>query len=212
MEFLLLAVLAADPNAVEVFKDKGDLFVRAGTNRGLKVGTELTVLGDRIGDTEEYRTGGKAIVLEVWETLARISPDEEARKLKEIKFAKVKGAAPLVAPRAEPAPKSRPAAAPKAEAEAEPAPTGPTLKGHASFIGIGPAKRLTIHNDTDTLWTHCDLRLPNNKHYVLDVLRPRDHDSISYPRFSQDGTELDRPLDWILVKCDQGQVRLNFSL
>jgi hypothetical protein len=203
MKFLLLALLAADPQAVEVFKDKGDLFVRAGTNRGLKVGTELVILGDRIGDSDEHRAGGTAIVLEVWATLARISPDEEARKLKDIKLARISGAA---APA--PAPVAKAAPPPKAE----PAPAGNALKGRASFIGIGPAKRITISNDGSTLWTKCDLRLPNNKHYVLDVLRPGDHESIVYPRFKQDGTELDRPLDWILVKCEEGQSRFSFSM
>src|SRR4051812_27819046 len=93
MKLLLLALLAADPKLVEVFKDKGDTFIRAGTNKGLKVGSEVVIVGDKIGDTDEYRTGGKATVLEVWETLARISPDEDAKKLKEIKFVKLAGAA-----------------------------------------------------------------------------------------------------------------------
>src|SRR3954469_23934771 len=78
MKLLLLALLAADPRTVAAFQDKGDYFIRAGTNAGLKVGSEVLVLGDQIGDTGEYRTAGKAHVLEVWETLARISPDEDA--------------------------------------------------------------------------------------------------------------------------------------
>ena len=196
MKFLLLALLAADPTTVEVFKDKGDLFVRAGTNRGIQVGTELVILGDRIGDTDEYRAGGKATVLEVWETVARISPDEEARKLKDVKLARVKSAAPVAAP----------------AAVADPPNAGNTLKGHASFIGLGPAKRITVHNDSALRWTRCELRLPNNRHFMLSQLRAGDHEAIVYPRFNQDGTELDRPLDWILVKCDEGQSRFNFSM
>lgn len=205
MKFLLLALLAADPSTVEVFKDKGDLFVRAGTNRGLKVGTQLVILGEKIGDTEEYRTGGKAIILEVWETVARISPDEEARKLKEIKLARIPVAAPAPAA-AESVAKGEPA--PKADA----APAANTLKGRASFIGVGPAKRITLYNDSSSYWTRCELRLPNNKHFLLPNLRPGDQESILYPRFKQDGAEVDRPLDWILVKCDEGQARFSFSM
>src|SRR5258706_16080406 len=42
---VIAALLAADP-AWEVFIDQGDTFVRAGTKQGLKVGVELTLLGD----------------------------------------------------------------------------------------------------------------------------------------------------------------------
>jgi hypothetical protein len=203
MKYLLLALLAADPRVVEVFKDKGDTFIRAGTNRGLKVGAEVVILGDKIGDTDEYRAGGKATVLEVWETLARVSPDSEASKLKEIKLAKVGGAAPAAA---------KPAPVAAAGAVEAPAAAAPGLKGHAAFGGIGPAKRITLYNDSSAPWTNCELRLPNNRHYRMASLRAGDQEGVMITRFSQDGTELDRPLDSIAVRCDQGASRFSFSM
>ncbi len=127
MKFLLLALLAADPRVVEVFKDKGDTFIRAGTNAGLKVGAEVTILGDKIG-------------------------------------------------------------------------------------GIGPAKRITLYNGGETGWANCEVRLPNNKRYKLGALKGRDYEGIMITRFNQEGTELDRPLDGVVVKCDQGSAHFNFSM
>ena len=203
MNFLLLSLLAADPHVVEVFKDKGDLFIRAGSSRGLRVGSEVIILGERIGDTDEYRTGGKASVLEVWETLARISPDEDARKLKELKLARLPATALPAAVAAKSAPEP---------AAANPEPGAHALKGRATINGIGPAKRITLYNDSSTGWTHCELRLPDNRRYQLSYLRAGDHEGIALPRFSQDGTEYDRPLDWLQVRCVEGQTRLNFSM
>ena len=75
-------LLAGVPNQVGVFEDKGSLFVRAGSNKGLKVGVEVQLLGDKIGDTEERRVIGTAVVMEIWDTIARVVPDDDAKKLK----------------------------------------------------------------------------------------------------------------------------------
>lgn len=210
--FALLAALvpalsfAAD-DVVEVFKDKGDIFIRGGTNKGVKVGSEVTILGDRIGDTDEYRSGGKATVLEVWGSLARVSLDEEARKLKEIKYAKISKAAPARHANTANAPSTTAAAA------AEPAPKPVvTLKGRAELGGIGPAKRITVYNDSSFEWTQCDLRLPNNKHYSLSNLRSGDQDGILVSRFTQDGVQFDKPLDGLTVKCNEGTAKFVFSM
>ena len=197
MKLLLLALLAADPNVVEVFKDKGDMFLRAGTNKGLKVGSEVVILGEKIGDTDEYRTAGKASVLEVWETLARISPDEEAKKLKEIKVAKVGSSTPVAAANPPPAQTAAPAGG---------------LKGHAQIGGIGPAKRISIYNDSTVGWTNCEIRLPNNKRYKFAAMKAGENDGIMIVKFAQDGIELDRPLDSVSVRCDQGSSNFRFSM
>ena len=85
------------------------------------------------------------------------------------------------------------------------------LKGHAQIGGLGPVQRITIHNDGTVNWYHCELRLPTNKHYLMDSLRGNDQDGIMITRFTQDGPELDRPLDSIQVKCDQGQATFKFT-
>jgi hypothetical protein len=64
-----LMLLAAAPASYELFTADGDVFVRAGSKQGLQVGVELKVAG-----------GGTAVVMEVWETKARISLDAAARK------------------------------------------------------------------------------------------------------------------------------------
>ena len=79
---LALLLLAAEPQ-FDVFTDRGELFVRAGTKDGLKVGIELQLV-----------PAGKATVMEVWDKLARIAPDEAGKKAK---------AALLPAPSAPPA-------------------------------------------------------------------------------------------------------------
>lgn len=73
---LILFTLAAAPPSFPVFVDKGDLFVKAGTKQGLKVGSEVELLGSRIGDTEEHRRVGTRTVMEVWDELARLSEAE----------------------------------------------------------------------------------------------------------------------------------------
>ncbi len=75
---IVVLVLAAGPDA-ELFRDRGDVFVRAGTVQGLKVGAQVPVMGVRIGNTDEYRTAGHATVLEVWAALSRVSLDAGAQ-------------------------------------------------------------------------------------------------------------------------------------
>ena len=202
---LLPAFAFADAGVVEAFKDKGEFFVKAGTKAGLKVGSEVTILGDQIGDSGEYRTAGKATVLEVWENLARINLDEEAAKLKEVKHARVAKAAPKPAA-------ATPAANPSAPTPPPAAPAGGRLNGHAAINGFGPAKRITLFNDSKDNWSHCDLRLPDNRHYLMQSLKAGDSEAVSLPHFTQDGTAFDKPLDSLSVKCNEGESRFNFSM
>ena len=77
--FLFLAVVVAAQPSVEIFRDRGDFFVRAGTTQGLKVGDSLVVLGAEIASTGERRSAGNATVLEVWPQLARVSLNAAAQ-------------------------------------------------------------------------------------------------------------------------------------
>lgn len=74
----LLVSLAsgAAPETFPTFEDKGELFVKAGKKQGLQVGSEVELLGARIGDTEERRSLGRRTVMEVWDALARLSGAE----------------------------------------------------------------------------------------------------------------------------------------
>jgi tetratricopeptide (TPR) repeat protein len=94
-----------------------------------------------------------------------------------------------------------------------PASAGGRLQGHASLAGIGPAAthKVVVSNDGTTPWTQCDIRLPTNKHFVLDELEAGDSESIMLLRFKQDGSEFDKPVDSITVKCEQGEARFTFG-
>jgi hypothetical protein len=76
LSVLAVSLLAAPRSEFPTFEDKGDLFVKAGKKHGLVVGTEVELLGERIGDTDERRSIGLRTVMEVWDNLARLSGAE----------------------------------------------------------------------------------------------------------------------------------------
>lgn len=176
---------AANDSLVELFVDRGDTYVRAGSNKGVKVGDTLEVVGGTIGDTQERRPVGSASVLQVWKTIARVNLDAGARSAAGEKFVQLE---------------ATPAAGAKAKAPAA------GLKGRAE----SRMKRIIVYNDGATDWTRCDVRLPNNKHYVVPKLPAGTSEGIMSFRFTQDGTERDVPLKWVNVKCKEGEAR--FSL
>ena len=112
--------------------------------------------------------------------------------------------------------KAAAAATPKAGAGAGgsggSAPAGAGLVGHAAINGFGPAKRVTLANDSKINWTKCDVRLPDNRRYQLAMLKAGDSEGISLPNFHQDGTQYDKPLDSVSVTCAEGSARFNFSM
>lgn len=172
------------PKLVDIFVDRGDTFIRAGTAQGLKVGDSVPILGAKIGDTEERRVVGSAAVLEVWKTIARVNLDAAARGAEGEKFAQV-GAEPARS-------------------------TG--LRGRASASGVAKLRRITIYNDSGTTWRNCDVRLPNNKRYVLSQLAPRSSEGIMLFRFNQDGVERDLPTTYVDVKCSNGEARFPLAM
>jgi hypothetical protein len=194
----------ADEGVAEIFVDRGETYVRAGTAQGLKVGSEIAIVGPTIGGGTERRAFGSATVLEVWEKLARVSLNAAAKAEKGEKFAQVAGATAAKGPSAKPAELSKPPDAPQADAT-------PSLKGRASSSGAGKLRRITVYNDGNTLWTNCDVRLPNNKHYVVPKLAGGASEGIMFFRFEQDGVAYDKPVDSVLVKCHEGTSRFRFS-
>jgi hypothetical protein len=124
---------------VEVFTDRGDVFIRAGSAQGLTVGSEVDVLGEPIADTGEYRTAGAATVLEVWPKLARVSLDENAKSLQAVKYVRVPPQ-PL-RPAQEPAPTPTPTRRERARAaalEQQPEHYGSGFLDPLGFVLLGP--------------------------------------------------------------------------
>ena len=205
------AQAALEGRVTEVFVDRGESYVRAGTAQGLQVGSTVSILGPPIADTKERRSIGTGTVVEVWGKLARVSLDAAALAAPAPKFARVEKEGKAAAPKA-----SAGAPAAPAEASAAAEPERGSLRGHASVTGVGGglglgARRIILYNDSAANWTNCDLRLPNNKHYVLRSLEAHRDEGIMLFRFEQDGTPRDIPIEWVNVRCNEGQGRFGFS-
>ncbi len=213
------AALAAG-DTVEIFLDKQDVFIRAGTNKGLKVGSEVLVLGERIGDTNEYRVAGRANVLEVFETIARVSLDPGAQKVKSPKLAKLQTSAKVERPVAvqptltAPPPPPRDPPNPKAWSSDKDESVGQNglLQGIARKTGGWIGTRIIIKNTSNIRWNRCDVRLPDNRHYRIDSLEAHEEDGIMLNKFTQDGVHRDVAVDSVLVQCDEGVGKLPFAL
>ncbi len=209
-----LVCFAEEP--YEVFVDRGETYVRAGTAMGLALGAQVTIWGEQIPTTKERRRAGTATVMEVWPSLARINLDDSARADKTAKkFAsfegKARGNAPPPPPPAPPTPPAPPPAPPVVAAAPERLPNG-ILRGHATFKGAGPWMVLTLWNDEVFDWTKCNVALPGGLVYTLNNLRAGDHDSIALSNFVQQGPQKDVPRDSVTVRCTQGASKFLFPI
>jgi hypothetical protein len=185
--FTIAAGAAADEQ-VEVFTDKGEIFLRAGAANGLIVGGTVPIVG------AERKKLGSATVMEVWPQLARVSLDDAARADKSPKkYALLVRKKELSAP--PPPPTVTTTVAPPAVG---------AITGHATFRGIGHFRVLVLTNDDDKQWHRCTLSLPGNLIYMLDELEPHDHESVSITRFELRGIERDVPIDFVSVSCREG--------
>ncbi len=198
--FLAIGVLlAASPRALagsdvaEVFADKGETYIRAGSSQGVGLGTSLSVVGP-----DDRKVLGTATVLEVFPGMARVSLDDAATKASGKKYVRLTAAKQTTS----------------APSGGDAAPAAGGLIGHAAFSGVGPAvgHKVVVYNDGAVEWTHCDLRLPTNLHYLLERLPAKQSESIMVFKFKQDGAAYDRPIDSITVKCSQGRAKFTFSM
>jgi hypothetical protein len=207
----LALTLSAAPTDYELFTDRGDVFMRAGTNAGLQVGSEVTILGDKIANTEERRRIGVATVMEVWPTLSRLALDDAAKADKAAKKYASLGPVPQKAD-AKPAPQAKRAdpAVPPPPPPPPPA-AGGALSGHATFGGAGPWKLMRLWNDGDFSWSNCSLALmPGNRVYNLSRLKGHDVESVGLSNFVWKGPELDVEHKWLDVKCTEGSAKFVF--
>jgi eukaryotic-like serine/threonine-protein kinase len=202
---LLVALDAlAQPNTtVEVFSDKGKAFIRAGSDQGLTVGMSVAIVGEKMDSAGQRRTVGTATIMEVWPAMSRVSLDDAARAAQGKKLARIVSVGePSRVPAADPW------VAFAGDGGAE------VLKGHAALAGAGPeiAHKMVIYNDDARPWTNCELRLPDNKRYLLRRLRAGDSETIMLFHFDQDGPAYDRPIDSVMVRCSEGWARLTFTM
>jgi hypothetical protein len=193
--------------ALEIFVDQDQPFVNAGYGQGLKVGSILPVAGGNpIGKTGERRDVGSAKVVELWENLARLQLDGPATAAKGKRFVRVNGTDGAALDPVPPPPlPATPAASAPLDSPTPPPPTPGaehSIQVHASMS----LQRLYLRNDGKVPLHKCELRLPDNRHYVVtEPLAPQDEEAVMLFRFSQDGLPMDRPLDYVLVKCVEGE-------
>ncbi len=208
-----LAAFADEP--YEVFLDRGETYVRAGTSQGLDLGAQVTIWGDLIATTTERRRAGTATVMEIWPSLARINLDEAARadktakKLASFESKRPKAAVPPPPPLppSAAAPPVAPAAVPTTAQTRLP---NNVLRGHAAYKGAGPWMVLTLWNDEQFDWNKCSVTLPGGLTYTMKFLRAGDHESIALSNFVQQGAAKDVPKDSTTVRCAEGASKFLF--
>ncbi len=209
MNLMLLALLLTQTPKADVFVDRNETYVRAGTGAGLKVGQELAVIA------KDGKPVGSAVTLEVWEALARVKLDPAAEAYSGPRHVVVGApASPAEAAarlKDDPAPEEGDAAEAGDEPAEQPGAEG-DLRGRATVIGFWQGKRLTVENKSSTDWHHCKLRLPDNRRYELGDLARHDSEGIMLFRFEGSGSQKDVPLDAVLVRCDEGSSKLRLSL
>ena len=146
---LMVLVLAVARTAfaedAELFVDRGETFIRAGSDQGLQRGVAIDVLAGKGG-----KKVGSATVMEVWPSLARVNLDEGARTDKTpVKYATL-GAAKAQPPVAPTPPPPPPANANNRKPLGDPPPPPPPargeLKGRAVYGGAGPWTALQVIN------------------------------------------------------------------
>lgn len=182
---LIGAVPALADDGVELFVDKGETFIRAGSDAGLQRGAALPVVakgGKRIGT---------ATVLEVWPALSRVSLDEASRADKTpAKYV-------TLAAKAEAPPPAAPA-----QPVAPPPPTG--LRGFAKYGWAGPWTVLQVFNENTYDWTDCTVTMmPMSSSYQMKFLQAGDHEMISRSNFSK--RDFDGDPTSVKLKCTQGE-------
>ena len=210
MTLLVVSLVLAQAGNVEVFSDREQTYVRAGTAQGVQVGQSLEVV------SKDGKAIGSAVTLEVWEALARVKLDEPAEKFTGTKRVLLGGAGQEAAI-SERAGEPKPEAAEDADDEEDDSKpvAARDLRGRASVIGIWQGKRLTVENASRTDWHHCRLRLPDQRRYELGDLAHHDSEHVMLFRFEGGNgpfSTSDKPLDSVLVKCDEGSARLRLTL
>ena len=197
---LLLLVVAAPASAedFEIFVDRGETYVRAGSDHGVQRGTAVTVVA------KGGKKLGTATVMETWPALARVSLDEAARG--------DKSASKYVSLGRAPEPSAPPPPPPQGE-KRKPLPSSSTvgdigvLKGYARYGGAGPWTALQVFNENDFDWTQCTVTMqPMNASYEMKFLRAGDHELIGRSNFTN--RDFDGDPTSVRMKCMQGQATL----
>jgi hypothetical protein len=115
-------------------------------------------------------------------------------------------AVPAANPEVPPAPAAPPEpAAPRAAASAS---ATPSLRAHASMSGgLGPARRVTVFNDSGTGWTGCTVYANDLYSYAMKNVAAGDHEGIMMIRFKDSAGNpftSNAQINRVKIRCDQG--------
>ena len=214
MTFLLLAVLLTQ--TPEVFVDRGETYVRMGSSQGLAKGITLDILS-----AEGSKPVGTAVVMEVWDGLARVSLDTAAASHKGLRLAKARAPAPSAAVAVPPtgvAPPPPPPPQPGGGGGGLPAPgtavnppqVAPQRALHARIQisgGLVDARRFIVYNLDNFDWHNCKIRLPDGRGYdKMEELRANSDEGIMMFRF-EPGMALRDASGLVTVYCAEGAGR-----
>jgi hypothetical protein len=212
---LLVAALAQAPAPEpEVFVDRGESYVRMGFAQGLTKGVTVEIIS-----ADKKAVLGTAVVMEVWDSLARINLDAASTAFKGLKHARLRGAgapppAAIAPPPPPPPPPSTPGKVPVSPPPAPPssAAGGRRLNGRVSIsAGALEARRVIISNQDSFDWHGCKVILPDGRAYSMSELRSYSEDGIMMFRFEV-GEALRDPQGLVTIRCQEGEGRYAVEL
>jgi hypothetical protein len=205
---LLVVALAQAPATVEpeVFVDRGETYVRIGFDQGLTKGVTLDIVA-----ADRRAVIGTAVVMEVWDGLARVSLDSTSAAFKGLRLARLRngvGAQPVAA--AMPPPPA-PTTSGRVPAVAPPPPPPPTagrrLNAKVTIsAGALDARRVMISNLDSYDWHNCKVVLPDGRDYTMSELAAHQDEGIMMFRF-ESGAALRDPQGLVAIRCSEGDGR-----
>jgi hypothetical protein len=90
-----------------------------------------------------------------------------------------------------------------------PAPSPPALVGRATIQGVGgPGRRLTLYNDSDTLWTGVVVTLNDSITCRLASVQPQDHDGILLPKCTGDVLS-NKQIHQVVIEANEGRLEIS---
>ncbi len=206
---ILAAVLSQAP---EVFLDRGETYVRMGSSQGLSKGTTLDIVS-----AESKQAVGTAVVMEVWDGLARVNLDTAASAFKGLRLAKARAPSISVVPQAvapvppPPPPGGGGGGVPGVQGGGVNPPQVATQRPlHARVQisgGLVDARRFIIYNLDNFDWHGCKIRLPDGRGYdKLEELKANSDEGIMMFRF-EPGMALRDASGLVTVYCAEGMGR-----
>ena len=158
--------------------DRSTFFARAGFSKGLRVGSEAWIVDAQTGSVK-----GSALVMELWEAMARLNLDEAASAFsgpKRIRFSRAEGEGFCTKP----------------------------MSGKAQLKGAGAFQKLLLSNESADDWTRCHLLLPTNRAAQVERVPAKSTVEILLVKFHALEDVRVAPLEHVWVECLEGKTKL----